>query len=191
MILYTINNLTFRHATLKKNEEHISFEDVFNELKNNFVECKINTGTNYIIDKSFRKGKQEWSYNYCANFSEDIVKQIHVLHPNWVIHPVRFSLLSYNIGDFFRPHCDHNQGIRESNNKKFKHVSTILIIPPKYLHEHEGGELKLYLENDITTVKATDNWTILIFELGIVHEVTELKSGQRYVFKGEIYERLN
>lgn len=191
MILHKVNNLTFRRAMFKKNEEHISFENVVNQLKNDFVECKINNGTDYVIDKSFRKGKQEWSYGYCANFDNKIVEQIHMLHPNWIIHPVRFSLLSYEIGDFFKPHCDHNQGVRESNGKKFKHVATILILPPMYLHEHEGGELILYLNNNIKTIKATNNWTILIFELGIVHAVTELKSGHRYVFKGEIYERID
>jgi hypothetical protein len=190
MFLHRTNDLTFRHSNFKRNEEHITFETILNEIKNTFVDCKINTGTEYKVDDTFRKGQQDWSYNYCANFDLDFVNNIHRSYPKWVICPSRFLLLKYDIGGFFKKHCDHCQGIRESNGKKFKHVATILIIPPMFLHEHTGGELNLFLDNKTETISATNEWTIIIFKLGIVHEVLPLTSGIRYVFKGEIYERV-
>lgn len=190
MILNRVKDLTFRHQQFKKHEEHLTFETILNEINDTFVDCKINTGQEYIIDKNFRIGQQDWGYNYCANFDSEFVDYVHIQYPNWVLYPIKFCLLKYDIGGFFKPHCDHNQGIRESNGKKFKHVATILIIPPIHLHNHTGGELKLFLENNTEIITATDDWTILIFKLGIIHEVLPLLSGVRYVFKAEVYEKM-
>lgn len=190
MFLFSQKNLTFRHQIYKPNEESITFDQVIDEVQNKFVDCKVNRDNKYELDDTFRKCKQDWGYDYCVNFDKLMVQQVHAQYPNWVIHPIRFFLLKYENGGFFKPHIDHSQGLRTSNDKTFRHVATILVIPPLELHPHDGGELILYLDDKNQTIKADENWNIVIFKLGIVHEVLELLNGIRYVFKGQVYEKI-
>ena len=204
MFSYLSDQLTLRHSNFKLFEEQLSFDDILNELSSEFEDCKINTGTEYVMDETFRKGKQNWNNNICFNFDSIMVNKIHEQYPNWKIQIIKFHLLKYDIGGFFLPHVDHYQGKCKRGEKLFNHVATILVLPPIHFHPHSGAELKIYLnknKNKTTTdttdttdttetIIATDKWTIIIFKLGITHEVLKLTSGTRYVFKGVVYEQI-
>lgn len=192
MFIYKSKNLSLRHSILKLNEECLTFNDVLSEVSNEFVDCKINDNGNYYIDETYRKSKQNWGNSFCFNFEKSMIQQIHLLYPNWKIQVIKFNLLKYDIGNFFKKHIDHYFGNFELNGKKFNHIGTILVLPPMYLHTHTGGDLVLFInESDVKIIKSdTDEWTIIIFLLNTPHEVLELLSGIRYVFKGHVFEEI-
>lgn len=192
MFLTKIKNLTFRRSNC---DEVLTFDQVLEKASSEYIDCKINTGKEYIIDKSYRVGKQTWGHSFQVNFSKEYIDEIHNIEgcKNWKLMPIRFDLLCYEKSGFFKKHNDYYTGTFEFNNKKFNHVATMVIYPPKILNEHEGGELLVYLKDKVEIVKSSDNgeWTILIMKLGIEHEVLEMLSGIRYVLKGPVFERID
>ncbi len=103
-----------------------------------------------------------------------------------------YTALKYNIGGKFLIHRD----TKISNC----HFGTILIFPPSNLSPHKGGILRICDENgewhefDSSNMR---NWTAVIFNPLLEHEVTEIEFGTRIVFKKEcllnedLFELLN
>lgn len=103
-----------------------------------------------------------------------------------------YTALKYDVGGKFLPHRDTKISKR--------HFGTILLFPPFHFTPHEGGILRIcddkgeWQEFDSSKMKL---WTVVIFNPLLEHEVTEITSGTRIVFKKEclldedLFELLN
>ena len=90
-----------------------------------------------------------------------------VLHPKCPTST--FTLLKYEVGDFFTPHVDH------------KGRFTCLILGGT---EYEGGVLKLQDDGLEVSVKPGANkYLMVIFAVDVQHEVTPVTKGVRYILK--------
>lgn len=196
MTTFLVDSLSFR--TQQCSNERIPFEEVLEDCQNNSSTCKINTGVEYVVDESYRKSEQTFLHKYRINFPKEVLNRIHAVEgwENWKIMPIIFELLIYKTMGFFKKHHDHYSGKFQLNGFTFNHVATILVYPPKEYNNHEGGELVVY-NDDNTSIKKiirsndSNQWKIVIMKLGIEHEVYEMLSGVRYVFKGQIYEKIS
>ena len=97
-----------------------------------------------------------------------------------------FHLLQYECGDFFKKHTDR---IQNNDDSEFIHTHTLLLFPQN-TQKLKGGDLILYDENDnseIISPSTFTDWTFVLFRRDIIHQVTQIISGTRYVFKAAIY----
>jgi hypothetical protein len=105
---------------------------------------------------------------------------------------VRYTALKYEEGGKFLPH-------RDTKTSK-RHFGTILLFPPSDYTPHNGGILRIcddkgdWHEFDSSNMK---EWTVVMFNPLMEHEVTEITSGTRIVFKRQcsfdedLFELLN
>lgn len=103
-----------------------------------------------------------------------------------------YTALKYEVGGKFLPH-------RDTKTSK-RHFGTILLFPPTHFTPHEGGILRIcddkgeWHEFDSSNMKV---WTVVMFNPLLEHEVTEITSGTRIVFKNhcgfdeDLFELLN
>jgi predicted 2-oxoglutarate/Fe(II)-dependent dioxygenase YbiX len=103
-----------------------------------------------------------------------------------------FELLKYDVGGFFLKHRDK---LFSNENSYHLHTHMCLLYPPRRLTEYTGGSLIIYDEDESVVDKIEietslfDDWTFVIFDQKTCHEITPVISGQRYVFKGQLYKR--
>ena len=101
--------------------------------------------------------------------------EFEVLHPKSPAS--KFTLIKYEVGDFFTPHVDH------------KGDFTCLILGGT---EYEGGVLKLNDNGVEVSVKPGANkYLMVIFAVDVQHEVTPVTKGVRYILKASIEEKTN
>ena len=92
----------------------------------------------------------------------------------------RYSVIEYLPGGFFSEHQDKKQ--------KRNHCATLLIFPPAIANlEHTGGELILDRGRFRFDSSANRVWTFVAFHTELPHECKPVLSGQRVVFKTELY----
>jgi hypothetical protein len=93
------------------------------------------------------------------------------------------SLLKYREGGHFVRHTD------------FKcdplHVATYLLFPPG--NGFVGGDLLVWKDGKKSTYRTSEfkSWQEIVINLGTEHQVTPVKSGVRFVFKGELHNTNN
>jgi len=108
----------------------------------------------------------------------------------------KFSLLKYEIGDFFLSHHDTKlPDITRDNGIKEIHQYTCLIFCPYGENEIlEGGELifkhpdalyEIKFDPSIETKK--NNFVMIIFSIDMYHEVLPIIKGTRWVFKKPLF----
>ena len=132
----------------------------------------------------------------------EIQKIIPLAH--WSSTSIKYSVLEYGVGGFFKAHRDIQKGTR--------HCGTLLIFPPAVgVFTHTGGELVISDKgtgersdkgaderSDKGTGERSDKtislassqvteWTFLAFTLDVLHECLPVLSGRRVVIKAEIY----
>lgn len=91
-----------------------------------------------------------------------------------------FEIIKYQKNDFFSSHID----AKENSS----HIGTIIIIPPKSMFNHQGGELILQTNEKEIIINADDTkWFCLVFDINIKHKLNKILSGQRIIFKSKIY----
>lgn len=86
------------------------------------------------------------------------------------------SVLKYLPGCFFSKHTDAVDSVR--------HMLTVLYYPP--LLDYTGGELVLYTGADEVVIDRSmhkDSWLVVMFQMGVPHEVKPVTSGVRYTIK--------
>lgn len=91
-----------------------------------------------------------------------------------------FKCLLYEKGGVFKPHRD--------TKISAEHFATMILMPPSDQSPHEGGVLRIRDHEDNWLEFRSDNlesWTVVIFHPLLEHEVTEVTSGRRLVFKQE------
>ena len=102
---------------------------------------------------------------------------------HWSSTSIKYSVLEYGVGGFFKAHRDMQKGTR--------HCGTLLIFPPADgVFTHTGGELVMDERSGKTTSLASSQvteWTFLAFTLDVLHECLPVLSGRRVVIKAEIY----
>ena len=98
---------------------------------------------------------------------------------HWSSTSIKYSVLEYGVGGFFKAHRDMQKGTR--------HCGTLLIFPPAVgVFSHTGGELVMDETTSLASSQATE-WTFLAFTLDVLHECRPVLSGRRVVIKAEIY----
>jgi predicted 2-oxoglutarate/Fe(II)-dependent dioxygenase YbiX len=107
--------------------------------------------------------------------------------PPYFRNSLSFALLKYNVGGEFIKHRDK---LLSKFNDYYLHSHTCLLYPPSHISKYGGGNLILYDEKDKQTIINTSqfkNWTFIIFNRKTYHEITPVTSGQRYVFKTQLF----
>jgi hypothetical protein len=115
--------------------------------------------------------------HYYDDIHEELIKLLPEKYKNY---PVKFefpdcTLLKYIKGSFFKTHVD--------GKKSENHFATGLLYPRS---DYTGGELYIYENENKLQIKKSRHWQFIAIKLGTPHEVTEIKSGERYVFKFNI-----
>lgn len=86
--------------------------------------------------------------------------------------PEEFQIIKYRRGDYFKKHTDSGDG----TNKRYK----TLIIQLSESTEYKGADVNVYLDNIVSSLEKEQGSGIL-FNSDLVHEVTKLDDGVRYV----------
>jgi len=100
-----------------------------------------------------------------------------------------FELLKYDVGGFFLKHKDK---LIESSTDRLAHTHMCLLYPPNNGSDYEGGDIIFY--DDVNKKKYLlepskfTTWTFVFFNRDVLHEVTPVTQGTRYVFKAPIFE---
>ena len=167
----------------------------------NFERTSVGKGTTSILDL---ENRSSWTHKF--KFSIDLpteallfFKQNNILYEYNNVMCDYFSLLKYEVGDFFLKHIDTNltnltDELNSLNN--VIHQYTCLIYCPynKDNEMLEGGEVifndaeKLYeikFNAGIETNK--NNFVMIIFSIDMYHEVLPIISGSRWVFKKPLF----
>lgn len=160
----------FENAKVSQNGQIVDAPENIRKTKKLDIDCKRNKSIFTIISEQFENyfdaeiDSQKFSFNY-------------------------HRLLKYEEGDFFAKHSDRIEDIH--------HMLTCLLLPPN--QTYDGGNLKLYLKE--TEVKDSETkiiicdpsqWTLILFDPKIEHEVEPIISGTRYVIKSSVsYENFH
>lgn len=166
-----------------------SLEDL---LLKDFKNCQVGTPNGYQILPNIRLGEFRNSRIIFDNPEEinliitsKIIETLPYEFENDIDFDIscRYKVLRYKENDFFNKHQD--------KMRKGRHYGTLLIFPPAIDEfQHTGGELIL---NDIYTFESGSNkvWKAVFFTGDTFHEVKKIISGQRIVFKTELFFKVN
>ena len=172
------------------------------ELKNhNFERTLAGIGSTKILDLEKRSS---WTHIHkcLVGFTNEINE---FFDQNKIIYGKeddgydKFSLLKYEIGDFFLNHRDTKlPDITRDNGITEIHLYTCLIFCPYGENEIlEGGELifkhpealyEIKFDPSIETKK--NNFVMLIFSIDMYHEVLPIIKGTRWVFKKPLFVKI-
>ncbi len=167
-------NLTWECSTVGNNKRNNSnFLIRKSTIAEQKVQIKLNSSeSNDIIDEFMQEEKMVLSENK-SNISWENEHKLR-----------KWDIIQYKTGDFFESHVD---GKKESN-----HVGTIIIIPPKSIFDHNGGELVLICgRQEIKISSDLDKWFCVVFDTNIKHKVNEITSGTRIIFKSKLFKKYN
>lgn len=173
---------------------HFSSTDTFEKEIIEYKKSKINSiNENGILintyDNTFRSSIE--SIDKTTFVLPSAVKEALISKYPKVHIPRKWIILKYIKGDFFLKHKDKDIGIRDTIYGKQRHIASILLFPPKKNSQYDGGELIIYNDIDEKVIVADDElWTCVFFELGIIHEVKNIISGERVVLKGFLFENI-
>jgi len=87
------------------------------------------------------------------------------------------DIIKYKIGSFFKKHKDNNI-------ESTKHRKQSVVIQLSEESDYEGGELIISNKVANKTIGNT-----IVFDSGLIHEVTKLTKGTRYSFIGWVTEK--
>ena len=92
----------------------------------------------------------------------------------------KYDIIKYLPGGFFKEHID--------KQIKKTHYGTLLIFPPAINNlQHTGGDLIINKGQFIFNSSTNTEWTFIAFHTNLPHECREVLSGNRIVFKKELY----
>lgn len=130
-----------------------------------------------VIDTTKRSSKI-CTQKFLVDFPDELkffCKTCQILQPS----QIELTLYKYDEGDFFAQHVDRQR----SEN----HAYTLLILPPCNNNTHnwfEGGNL--IIGSSVIKCSSITDYTYLIFNIDILHELEPILKGTRYVFKSQL-----
>lgn len=148
----------------------------FDELNTMFTEsmwldCESQIDDTIAVHSDHRRSKHLKLYSefWCKEFITFLNEN------NLVPSPNGWSILRYLKGDLFRPHTDR---IGEY---------TAILYPKSFFNDKiKGG--KIIIGDFELLPSEIENHTLLIFKTDLVHEVTEILEGTRYVMKIPLFK---
>ena len=163
-----------------------------NLLDQPFFDCEVGTPYGYqsipdIRQSSFRKSRILFSNP--EELNQLILEKLPEITPDFMHDNLLFNInksytvLKYKEGQFFKEHVD-----RVKNNR---HYGTLLIFPPaQEKNQHTGG--KMLLEEEIEFDSSSNiEWKVLAFTTYSKHQIEKITSGQRIVFKTELFYKVS
>ena len=146
----------------------------------------ITSLSDWLPDAGFCDGCVNHTFIFIDNLPEDLLLKLNTYKPD-KCEDLNWMVIKYDAGSVLPIHKD----IQILDH----HSAALLVYPPASMLPIPlvGGDLLVY--DCDHTVSATiipstvADWTRILIPLGIEHEVTPIISGNRYVFKAEIYDQ--
>lgn len=174
---YTDEKLRWRKSTVGSGERK---QNILNVEVRSSDYWNLYDSSIYLSDRA----KQEAKNNMCEIIPKKYNPQNTLINPFYKNeddnNEIEWDLIRYKTGDYFKKHTDGKLDVG--------HFGTVLLIPPKNICPHEGGELVLYNEDNTDEKIIADQfkWVAVVLGINVPHEVLPVTEGTRYIFKSKI-----
>lgn len=156
-------------------ESHLFFSTYVDTLK--FEQSYATVNGERVVDQSKRSSKI-CTQKFMIDFPDELkffCKTCQIKTPS----KLSMTLYKYEEGDFFAQHVDRQ--------RSDTHAYTLLLLPPcasELKNCFQGGNLKI----GSTTINCSSitEYTYLIFNIDLLHELEPILKGTRFVFKSQL-----